>query len=336
MKKRTIKDIANLLVYIVGIVIIFNFVGGHTLRIVNISLIYAIVALGLVVMLGMTGMLSFAGVSFMGIGAYVVANLCTGRHGVEIGSLPSVLLAILLCGIIGGLIGMVLLRLNGNFFTFATIALVQIFQTLFINYVPLFGGSSGISGIPTFSIGDFQVKGYKAWFIFVAVVVGVVALLVERMGRTRVGRALYSIRDDEIVANSLGINVYRTKLIAFVIQAMLGGLAGALYAMQNSYIGSDIFTWVKATSIVIMAMVGGINSPLGTIIGAIIVTALPEIFRNFQQYLRLIYGIAIILLMVFMPSGIMGIGSTVKSAIDKSRRKRTAQKNLVNGGSTNE
>ena len=234
-------------------------------------------------------------------------SLCTGRHGVEIGSLPSVLLAILLCGIIGGLIGMVLLRLNGNFFTFATIALVQIFQTLFINYVPLFGGSSGISGIPTFSIGDFQVKGYKAWFIFVAVVVGVVALLVERMGRTRVGRALYSIRDDEIVANSLGINVYRTKLIAFVIQAMLGGLAGALYAMQISYIGSDIFTWVKATSIVIMAMVGGINSPLGTIIGAIIVTALPEIFRNFQQYLRLIYGIAIILLMVFMPSGIMGL-----------------------------
>lgn len=334
MKKRTIKDIAKLLTYIIGIIIIYNFVGGHSLRIVNISLIYAIVALGLVVMLGMTGMLSFAGVSFMGIGAYVVANFCTGRQAVEMGSLPALLLAILVSGIVGCLLGAALLRLNGNFFTFATIALVQIFQTLFINYVPLFGGSSGISGIPTFTVGVYQVKGYEQWFIFVAVIVGVVALLVERMGRTRVGRALYSIRDDEIVANSLGINVYRTKLIAFVIQAMLGGLAGGLYAMQNSYIGSDIFTWVKATSIVIMAMVGGINSSLGTILGAIIVTALPEIFRDFQQYLRLIYGIAIILLMVFMPSGIMGIGGTVKNAVGKARQKRTAHQDLAKGGGT--
>ena len=335
MKKRTIKDIGKLLVYIIGVLLIFNFVGGHSLRVVNISLIYAIVALGLVIMLGMTGMLSFAGISFMGIGAYVVANLCTGRHGLEMGSLPGLLMAVIISGIIGLLIGAVLLRLNGNFFTFATIALVQIFQTLFINYVPLFGGSSGISGIPTFSIGEFSIQGYEMWFIFVAIIVGVVAIFVERMGRTRLGRALYAIRDDEIVASCFGINVFRTKLIAFCLQAMLGGLAGGLYAMQNSYIGSDIFTWIKATSIVIMAMVGGINSSLGTILGAIIVTALPEIFRSFQQYLRLIYGIAIILLMIFMPSGIMGIGGTIKNVVAKARKRRAPQGELAKGGDQN-
>ena len=332
MKKRTIRDIAMILTYVIMIALIYNLVGGHSLRIVNLSLIYAIVALGLVIMLGMTGMLSFAGISFMGVGAYVIANLCTGRHGVTVGSLPGLLIAMVISGVIGCAIGFALLRLKGTFFTFSTIALVQIFQTLFINYVPLFGGSSGISGIPTFSVGSFVIKGYSKWFIFVAVIVGVIAVLVERIGRTRLGRALYSIRDDEIVANSLGINVFRTKLIAFTLQAVLCGLAGGLYAMQNSYIGSDIFTWTKGTSIVIMAMVGGINNPLGAIIGSIIVTALPEIFRSFQQYLRLIYGVAIILLMIFMPDGIMGIGAMVRTLLAKGSKKRAKAKESTNAG----
>ena len=146
---------------------------------------------------------------------------------------------------------------------------------------------------------------------------------------------MYSVRDDEIVAKSLGINVFRTKLIAFCLQAALSGLAGGLYAMMNKYIGSDLFTWTKASTIVIMAMVGGITSPLGSIIGAIIVTALPETFRGLQQYLRLAYGVAIIILMIFMPMGIASIGSTAKALISKVKNKGGRISNYaIKGGET--
>ena len=321
MKKVKLTDVFQLVFYVVMVFVVFNFVSGHSLRIINLSMLFAITALGLSITLGMTGMLSFSGISFMGFGAYTVANLCTGRHGVILSPTMGVVMAILVSGVLAVIIGAVLLRLNGTFFTFATIALVYISNTIFINYVPLFGGSSGISGIPTYSVGSLVIKGYEKWFLFVAIIVGVVCLLVERARRTQLGRSLESIRDDEIIANSLGINVFRSKLIAFTLQGVLCGLAGALYAMQNSYIGSDVFTWTRATSIVIMVMVGGVNNTLGAVIGSVIVTALPEIFRGFQQYLRFAYGIVIILLMIFLPSGIMGIGSAVKSFLAKAKKK---------------
>ena len=285
---------------------------GYTLMVLNNALIFSLVVFGIAIMLGMGGHLSFAGLAFMGVGGYFVANVTTGRLGVQIGSLPALLLAVLFSGVVAFLIGLVLLRLHGTYFTFSTIALVQVFYSFFMNYRPLFGGPDGISGIASLQIGSFVFDNYNTNFYLLFGVVVVIGLLVERLRRTTFGRALASVRDSETAAMVLGVNVYMTKVWAFTIAGMLAGLAGGLYVMQGNFVSSDLFTYNNASQYIIMAMIGGINSTLGSVVGAIVITFLPEVLRVLERYLQLIYGVMVILLMVFMPMGLAGIVQKVK------------------------
>lgn len=293
---------------------------GYSLMVVNNSLIYAIVTLGISIMLGMGGQLSFAGLAFMGFGAYFVANVCTGRLGTTIPTLWALLLAPIFCGLVSFLLGLVLLRLKGTYFTFSTIALVQVSHSFFMNYRPLFGGPDGISGIPSLSIGSFTFKSYNQWFYLLVTILIILSIVVERIRITGFGRSLASIRDNETAALTLGVNVYLTKVIAFTISGMLGALAGALYAMHGNFVASDMFAYNMSTLFIIMAMIGGVNSTFGSIIGSIIITVLPEIFRSLEKYLQLFYGISVIILMVFMPMGLAGLTSQIYKILNSLRR----------------
>ncbi|MEM1485378.1 branched-chain amino acid ABC transporter permease [Oscillospiraceae bacterium PP1C4] len=298
---------------------------GYSMMVLNLALIYSIATYGLSVMLGLGGQLSFAAVAFMGVGAYFTANLCSGRHGFWVDTSLTLLLTLVVSAVLAFLIGMVLFRLSGTYFTFATIGLVQVAWSFYLSYKPLFGGPDGISNIASFRIFGWTPANYNEWFFALIFFVLIVALLVERIRRSQLGRSLSAIRDNEIAAQTLGINVYMTKVIAFTIAGVLAALAGALYAMHSQFVSSDMFTFERATSYIIMAMLGGVNNTVGIFVGSVLVTMLPEWLRGMQKYLQLIYGIGVILLMIFMPMGLAGLFSNMVKSIKRKFLPKTEQ-----------
>lgn len=330
MGKRIIIRPSTVLIFLVAaifVIVIPNMSEGYSMMIVNLGLIYAIATYGVSVMLGMGGQLSFATVSFMGVGAYITANLCSGRNGITMDTGLTLILVILISAVFAYVSGLILFRLKGTYFTFATIGLVQVTWSFYLSYKPLFGGPDGISNISTLNLFGFTPENYNDWFYILAGFVLIIALLVERVRRTQLGRSLAAIRDNEIAAQTLGINVYMTKVIAFTIAGVLAGIAGALYAMHSQFVSADMFTFERATTYIIMAMLGGVNNTAGIFVGSVLVTMLPEWLRFMQQYLQLIYGVGVILLMVFMPMGLAGLASSMSKSLKRRlKRKKTAEK----------
>ncbi len=300
------------------ILIVPGFTNDYSMQVLNVSLIMAILSFGLSILLGMGGMLTFAGTAFMGLGAYIVANLATGRLGYILNTSESLMIAMIVCALVSFLIGLILLRLKGTFFTFATIALVQVSWSIYMNYKPFTGGPDGISRIPALAVFGFSPNGYKEWFYLLAVIVLVCIVIVERIRSTKLGRSLAAVRDNEIAAQCLGVNIYRTKVIAFTIAGALSALAGGLFAMHGGFISADNFTFDMATTYIIIVMLGGVNDTFGVLVGALLVNMLPEWLRPLARYIRLIYGIGVILLMVFMPMGLAGL---MKQGIEKCKLK---------------
>ncbi len=324
MKKINIKFSTCLIFLLAAIfvLVIPRVSQGYSMMVLNLGLIYSIAVYGISVMLGLGGQLSFAAVAFMGVGAYFTANVTSGRLGFVLDTSLALLLTILLSALLSFLIGLVLFRLKGTYFTFATIGLVQVAWSFYLSYKPLFGGPDGISNIPTLKILGFSPANYNEWFYILSGIVLIVALLVERVRRSQLGRSLSAIRDNEIAAQTLGINVFMTKVIAFTIAGALAAVAGSLYAMHSQFVSSDMFTFERATSYIIMAMLGGVNNTVGIFVGSVLVTMLPEWLRFMQQYLQLIYGVGVILLMVFMPMGLAGLASNVGKTIRRKLRKK--------------
>mgnify|MGYP005778796495 CR=1 FL=1 len=329
MKKINKLSLAFIIVCILAILIVPNSMGNYELMVLNIGLIYAVASFGLSIILGMGGQLSFAGLPFMGVGAYTVGNLASGRLGSQVPPVDAILIGMLIAGVISWILGLILFRLQGTYFTFATIALVQVAFSFYQNYQPLFGGAGGISGIPSLSVFGIEIGDAAHWFILLAILVTIVALLVERIRSTQLGRSLAAIRDNETAALTLGVNVYRTKIIAFIITGILGALAGGLYALNNGFISSDMFNFERSTLVIIITMIGGVNNSFGIVLGSILINVIPEMLRDFtviSRLLQLIYGVLVIIMMIFMPMGIAGLVSTVYNKIKMSVKKKNSEK----------
>ena len=331
MKRKIRPEAITLVIALVlFIIIISSALSGYSMSIVNVALMFAIVAYGISVMLGMGGQLTFAAVSFMGGGAYFIANVCTDRFGINMPTLPALLLTPVVFAGIAFVIGQLLLKLKGTYFTFATIALVQVAYAFYNNYKPVFGGADGISGVPTLDLFGYKFTSYNTWFYVLITCVVIVALLVERIRTTQLGRSLAAIRDNETAALTMGINAYMTKVIAFTIAGSLAAFGGALWAMHGKFVGADMFNYNNAAQFIIMAMLGGVNNTVGIFVGAILVKVLPEILRSLQAYMQLIWGVLIILLMVFMPTGLAGLYDQAKAKIKLNLKKRKKGKEQAN------
>lgn len=224
MKKiRILRGTLLVTLALAAYLVLPNHLGKYMMTVMNSALIYFVVCLGIQVILGMGGMVSFAAISFMGVGAYATA-IFSMRAGLPI--LLSVAGAMVISALFALLIGMVLLRLKGTFFTFSTVALVQITYSVFNNWRAVTGGPDGIAGVPNFSIGGLQAKTSDQNYLVLLTAAILCALVVVRLRKTNLGRALSSVRDNEIAAQVMGINVYKTKVTAFVIAAVFAGLGG--------------------------------------------------------------------------------------------------------------
>lgn len=328
--KLRVESIVLFVALVLFVAIVPRVLSGYSMNVMNVSLMFAIVAYGISIMLGMGGQLMFSSVSFMGAGAYFIANMCTNRLGINMPPLVALLLTPAIFAVVAFGIGLLLFKLRGSYFTFSTIALVQVAYTFYNNYKPLFGGADGISGIPTLNLFGHKLTSYNQWFYVLIFCVVVVALLVERIRKTQLGRSLASIRDNETAALTLGVNVYMTKVIAFTIAGALASFAGALWCMHGKFVGADMFNYANAAQFIIMAMLGGVNSTVGILIGSILVKVLPELLRSVQAYMQLFWGVSIILLMVFMPEGLAGLYGRIKAQIHHKIKQNNAGKGQTN------
>ena len=275
---------------------------GYVANILMQAATYAVAVFGLSIVLGLCGQINLAQAAFFALGAYSVA-LGTVDYG----------LPFWLC-LVGGMalafaagagLGLTTLRLGGHYLAMVTISFQQILTVVLLNTIRFTHGPDGVSSIP-------RPMGFTSGQAFLALVVAILAIsgyLVWRLADTRLGRAMRAVRDNELAASANGIDVFRTKLIAFALAALLGGLGGGLFAGGFSYISPDQFAFADSIVLLTMALLGGASSPIGAAIGTGLLILIPEWLRFLKSvpglYLAA-YGVAVILIVIFMPDGIWG------------------------------
>ncbi|MGE8131013.1 ABC transporter permease subunit [Methylobacterium sp. NPDC080182] len=282
---------------------------GYALNILMQAATYAIAVIGLTVVLGLCGQINLAQAAFFGIGAYAVGlGTVDGGLNFWICLLTGLGLAVVL----GAALGASTLRLGGHYLAMVTISFQQILTLVLTNWIPVTHGPDGVPNIRRPALfADGQ--SYLALCVLVLAVVG---WLVWHMPRTRLGRAMRAVRDNELAAGVSGIDIYRTKVAAFALGALLAGLGGGLFAGSFTYISPDQFAFAESIVFLTMALLGGVGSPVGAVIGTALLILIPEWLRFLKEipglYLA-IYGLAVILIVVFMPDGIWGfLGDQVR------------------------
>ena len=272
---------------------------SYYLNVIMQAVTYAIGVAGLVVVLGYCGQISLTQAGFFGIGAYVLAILTT-RLGVPFFAAGAV--AMIVCGVFGLLLGVASLRLGGHYLAMVTISFQVILTLVLTNWIGLTGGPDGVSGIPRPAL----LSGVHAYLGLCLVLLVVVMFYAWRLKLSTLGRAMQAVRDNELAAGTCGIDVFRTKVVSFGISAILGGLGGALFAGAFSYISPDQFTFDESIVMLTMALLGGVQSPFGALLGTFSLVILPEWLRFLKQAYLAVYGGAVILIMIFMPEGVWG------------------------------
>ena len=254
-------------------------------------------------MVGYLGQMSFGHAAFYGIGAYTAAILTVTYH-------VPFLIAFLAAGIVAGLFGLLLglpvLKLKGYYFTIITMVFCEIIRVVELNWMSLTRGPLGIMAIPKPAIFGYVFSTPHRIYFFMLVLVVLSTLTVRNLMNSRIGYAILAIRDDELAAEAMGIHVFRYKMIVFIISSLMVGLAGAFYAAYTSYIDPSSFAAAQSNNMLVMVIFGGLGNTVGSFIGAIVLTVLPELLRGVSQYRQLIYGVLLVVLMMVKPQGLLG------------------------------
>ncbi|MFD1801360.1 branched-chain amino acid ABC transporter permease [Mixta tenebrionis] len=321
--------------------------GNYWVRVIDFALLYIMLALGLNIVVGFTGLLDMGFIAFYAVGAYLAALLASphllesfpliqawfpdGLHTSYWLIIPAAAVLAAICGI---LLGAPTLKLRGDYLAIVTLGFGEIIRILMRNLdrpVNITNGAKGISGVDTVSLFGVKFSGAQHWFgmkipslwlwyyLLMAMIV-VIIVVCLRLQRSRIGRAWHAIREDEDVARAMGINVRNYKLLAFAMGASFGGVAGALFAAFQGFVSPESFTLQESIAVLAMVVLGGMGHIPGVILGAVLLTALPELLRSqaapLQQALfgsvlidpeilrQLFYGLALVLVMLLRPAGI--------------------------------
>jgi branched-chain amino acid transport system permease protein len=276
--------------------------GRYGLYLMALTAIYAIAATGLTLFMGYTGQLSIGQAAFYGIGAYAAADLT--KAGV---AFPVALLAgAAAAGVIGLAVGWIALRLRGFYLAVITLAVGLIAYQLFKNLDVLTGGVSGLGRIPAATLWGWPVGDARSYCYLVLFVLLAVLAIATGLTRSPAGRAMRAIAANELAARSVGIDTFVVKLVIFVLAASFTGLAGGLYAHLVRYVSPDDFTLALSVQFVTMAIIGGLDSVLGGLCGALIVTVAAEQLRSFPNLQPILFGVALLLVVRLVPHGVMG------------------------------
>lgn len=290
----------------------------YTLGLTNLVAINVLVVLGLNLFIGYAGQISLGHAAFFGLGAYGSA-IATVIYGLS----PWLAMVLVALGValLALLVGIPVLRLSSHYLAMATLGLNYVVHTVFLQWDEVTGGPSGFSGIPSLSLGEFFFdtplrRHYLLWTF-----VMVFMLLCLNLVRSGVGRGLAALAGDEIAAASLGVNTNVAKAKIFVLSAVLASLAGSLFAHSFGYVSPDTFSIFASTQFAIMVVIGGLGSVWGSIFGAGFLTLLPEWIEFFDTYKDLIHGGILVLVLMFLPQGLItGLGDQIRLRLALRRR----------------
>ena len=283
---------------------------SYTMHVLDSGMIAAIAVIGLNVTFGWAGLISLAQAAFLGIGAYASA-LLTVRAGLPIWAAWPLSVALTCAG--AALFAMPMLRLRGHFLALATLGLTVSCGIVASGWRDGLGGTDGLSGIPSPVVFDMTLDTDARYFYLLWAALVAACLLAARIRRSQLGIALIAVRDDEIAASAASIDVPRTKLRAFVLGAGFAGAAGVLFAHFALYVAPDDFNLSQSILYLVMLIVGGEGSIAGAVLGALLLTFLPEWLRFLGAYYLTVYGGLTLLVLIFLPGGLASLFSRVRA-----------------------
>ena len=318
MAKSRLAYLAAAVLLVFLVLIPFNwFLGQYTVLMIFIG-IYAIVTVGLCLLMGYTGQVSLGQAAFFGMGAYASAILSKTYH---VNPWLAMLIAAIATGGFAYVIGTPIFRLRGNYLAMATLGLGVIIAILFRQLSQYTGGPEGMSGIPCLSVGGFAFdtpfkRYFLVWFFCLAIL-----LTSQNIVRSRIGRALRAIHGSESAAESVGIDTAQFKIKIFALSAVYASLAGSLYAHHLFFISPQPFDFLASIVVVTMAVIGGLASIWGAIFGAAAVRLLSDqLLLRFGEWDVIVYGLILMLVMIFLPEGLF-VG--LKEAYERWRQRRS-------------
>ena len=279
--------------------------------------IFMMLALGLQVIVGYAGILNLGYAALFAVGAYTYA-LLNLHLGVPFwAGLP---LAGLAAGAFGVLLACPALRLGGDYLAIVTLGTGEIVRIALNNLDAITGGPNGLLGIahPSLARYDFGVRSAPYYFLVYALV-AMLALALGRVERSRLGRAWMALREDELAAACMGVNPAWAKLSAFAIGGFVAGLAGCVFAAKQATVSPDSFDFIVSVMVLAMVVLGGLGNLAGAILGALILSLLPEFLRGFDIYRMLLFGLSMILIMLFRPQGLLGEARRAEALRPKRR-----------------
>lgn len=320
LKKKTeipmpIRYIINSALFVLFLLVLNSLIASGTISnyysgVISLIGIYIILAVSLNVATGYLGQLPLGHAGFMAVGAYTSAIImkaiaasepfATGQISLQWVYPLTLLAAGIVAALFGLIIGIPALRLKGDYLAIITLGFGEIIRVILLNIDGVLGftftnGAAGLQKIPT-----------TTTFLNCYIIVGITCFVIHTVMKSRHGRAVLSIRENEIAAESCGINLTYYKTFGFVLSAFFAGIAGGLFAGNIGILSPNGFGFMKSIEILVMVVLGGMGSMLGSVIAATILTALPELLRGFAEYRMVIYSLVLVIVMIFKPSGLLG------------------------------
>ena len=310
-------------VLLAGALVLYVIVaGGYLVTLAGFALIYAVFVIGLNIFMGYAGQASFGQNAFAAIGGYTSAVLTTAYGIAPVAALVLGAAGAVVCAV---LIGYPTLRLKGHYLAMATLAIGLIVYEITVQWQSVTHGYMGISGIPPLGIGSFEAVSDREQLVLLSVLVALCMGSAWLIRHSRFGRALVALSGSEDAARALGIDVARYKLAAFVVSAVYAAIAGSLFVHIVGFVSPEVFGMNMVILGFTMLYVGGIGTITGPLVGAIVINLLPETIRGLKDYQDLVYGAALILLLIYAPGGLASLGwSKRKSAAPSEKAGKLA------------
>lgn len=324
------KKLAFSLLFIVLISLPFVFNNPYYLNIIATFGIFSVFALSLNFIVGYIGEISFGHAAFFGLGAYFTTLI---NQSLGIPYWLSLVLALIITGIVGMCVGFLSLRLQGVHFAIITLAFAEVFRLIILNLTDITRGAMGYSiSSPNLPFTQISLTDPMVYYYFICVLLVAVIFFIKFILRTPFGRGIIAIREGNLLASSIGVNVSKYKIIAFTISSIIAGLAGALYAPFVGIITPELLSVQYTTQALLMVIVGGKGFLLGPLFGAFFFTVIPEFLWMTPEVQLLVFGIILILAIKFMPKGIANLIKVIKTKLQKEAKPKTE---FINGAQEN-
>jgi branched-chain amino acid transport system permease protein len=305
-QQRTIKLVTWLIIGLV-LLILPKILGLFLSEVLTIVGLYVLLGLGLNIVVGFAGLLDLGYVAFFAVGSYVVAILTSPELGFFSMGFWSALPFVLAAGIFSGfLLGVPVLKMRGDYLAIATLGFGEIIRILVLSdwLRPWIGGAQGIGQIPNISVAGYSFTTPQQIYYLILAGCLLVGFISWRLRDSRLGRAWMAVREDEDVAQAMGINLVATKLMAFATGAGFSALSGAIFATKIGSVYPHSFNVIVSINIICLIIVGGMGSIPGVIVGAFALVGLPELLREFAEFRLLVYGAALVAMMLLKPEGL--------------------------------